>query len=230
MILNGISIIGSGENHNKNQDSFLCRDIGNVYVAAVSDGLGSRSMSEAGSRALCGSVCDIVSEHREEIETIPPLRLAEMIHERWLGSVKPYQISDCYATMLFLLILPDKIVAARLGDGFISFWIDDEIKVLFDRKEDRFAEETDSLREVLDVEKIECIEAAYSEFHGAVLCSDGVGIGDMTESEIGKFAKDFIEEYRGRPEESVTAEIAGWLADWSGTDDKTIAFALPEDR
>lgn len=226
MLLNGISIQGSY--HDKNQDSFVCRNVDNVYVAAVSDGLGSRSMSEVGSRALCGSVCDIVSEHREEIGKIPPLRLAEMVHERWLGRVKPYQVSDCYATMLFLLILPDKVLAARLGDGFVSFWIDDEIKVLFDRKEGYFENETDCLTEVLDVERIECIEAAYSEFHGGVLCSDGVGIGNMTAPEIGGFTRDFIEEYRSRSEEGLIAEISGWLADWTGRDDKTIAFVLEE--
>lgn len=227
MLLNGISI--QGNYHDINQDSFACRNIDGVYIVAVSDGLGSKKTSEVGSKALCESACDVVAEHRYEMEVITPASFAEMVHQKWLKKMELHQISDCYATMLLLLILPEKILAVRLGDGFVSFWADDEIKVLFDRKEDYFANETDCLTEVFAAEKLECLEVPYTRFYGGILCSDGVGIGSMTNLEITNFTKDFIEEYRSYSEKELISEIGGWLKDWTGADDKTLAFVLMEE-
>lgn len=228
MLLNGISI--QGGYHEKNQDSFACRNVDGAYVAAVSDGLGSKKTSEIGSRALCESACEIVSGHRYEMEGMTPASFAEMVHQRWLEKMEPHQISDCYATMLLLLVLPGKILATRLGDGFVSVWADGETRVLFDRKEDHFANETDCLTEEFAIEKLECLEMPYTRFHGGILCSDGVEIGNMTDLEIASFTRDFIGEYRSYPEEKLLSEVSGWLKDWTGTDDKTLAFVLTEEQ
>lgn len=228
MLLNGISIQGSY--HEKNQDSFACSNIDGVYIAAVSDGLGSRKTSEIGSRALCESACDIVSEYGDEIRKMAPITFAGMVHQKWLKKLESYPIRDCCTTMLLLLILPEKIEAVRLGDGFVSFWTDEGIKVLFDRKEDYFVNETDCLKETFVVEKAECVEVPYTTFHGGILCSDGVEIGHMTEAEIADFTKDFIEAYRSYAEDKLIDEVGDWLKDWTGTDDKTLAFVLEEEE
>lgn len=228
MLLNGISLKGSY--HNKNQDCYACRDIGNAYIVVVSDGLGSKELSELGSEALCKSACDILLEFQEEIVDMSPELFARLVHEKWLYKLRERQISDCYATMLIFLVLPEKIIGVRLGDGFVAFWADDEVRVLYDQKEDYFANETDCLTENLAEEKIQCIEVPYRKFYGGILCSDGVGIGNMTEDEIKKFTVDFIKEYRTYTEEDLLKEIDGWLKDWPGTDDKTLAFALVEER
>lgn len=227
MLLNGITIQGSY--HDKNQDSFKCEKINNIYVLAVSDGLGSKKTSELGSRVLCESACDVVAENMDYIENIAAIDIARMVHKKWLINMSRYQVSDSYATMLLLLVMPKKIVAVRLGDGFISFWIDDQIRVLFDRKEDYFANETDCLTEIFDETKIEAVDVTYETFHGGVLCSDGVGIGNMTQNEIKSFTKDFIEEYCHYQESKIIQEIEIWLKDWTGSDDKTLAFILSEE-
>lgn len=224
MFLNGISIQGSY--HDKNQDSFCARKVGNACLLTVSDGLGSKRYSEIGSRALCNSAYEIVKENENEVKDWTAEKLAERVHGRWIEKLAGYEIIDCYATMLILLVLPEKLLAARLGDGFISFWTDHEINVLFDHKENYFANETDCLTETISLEKIECMELSYSKFRGAILCSDGVGIGDMTLSEIAHFTEEFVGEYRKKSETDVVGEISGWLEDWTGVDDKTLVFAL----
>lgn len=50
------------------------------------------------------------------------------------------------------------------------------------------------------------------------------------ENEIKRFTIDFIEEYRTYTEEELIKAIEDWLKDWPGTDDKTLAFALMEER
>lgn len=224
MLLNGISIQGSY--HSKNQDSFCAKKIGNACLLTVSDGLGSKRYSEIGSKALCDSAYEIVKENETEVKDWTAEKLVERVHGKWIEKLAGYEICDCYATMLLLLVLPQKVLAARLGDGFISFWTDNEIKVLFDHKENYFANETDCLTEAISLEKIECMELSYSKFRGAILCSDGVGIGDMTLLEITHFTKEFIEEYRKHSETNVVGEISEWLKDWTGEDDKTLVFAL----
>jgi len=228
MLLNGISIKGSY--HNKNQDCYASRNIGNAYIVVVSDGLGSKELSELGSEALCQSACDILSEFREEIDDMSPELFTRLVHEKWLYKLRGRRVSDCYATMLIFLVLSEKIIAVRLGDGFVAFWADDEVRILFDQKEDYFANETDCLTENLVEEKIQCIEVPYRKFNGGILCSDGVGIGNMTENEIKRFTIDFIEEYRTYTEEELLKAIEDWLKDWPGADDKTLAFALMEER
>ncbi len=227
MLLNGITIKGSY--HDKNQDSFKCKKINNIYVLVVSDGLGSKKTSEIGSRVLCESACDVVTENTDSIESITATEFARLVHRKWLNNMSNYCISDCYATMLILMVMPKKIVAIRLGDGFISFWIDDDIRVLFDQKDDYFANETDCLTENFDESKVEAAEMTYNRFRGGILCSDGVGIGNMTLDEIRSFTRDYIEEYCHFSENQVLYEVEGWLNDWTGTDDKTLAFILSEE-
>ncbi len=224
MLLNGISI--QGTYHSKNQDGFCAKRIENSYVLAVSDGLGSKAYSEVGSKALCDSICEVVEENIHEIDKWSVQRIVESTHEKWLKKLANYNVVDCYATMLILLILPNRIVGARLGDGFISVWIGNEIKVLFDQKDTYYANETDCLNETITSEKIEYLDIPYRRFRGAILCSDGVGIGDMTFSEIAHFTEDFIEEYCTWNENDLMKEIGGWLAEWTGTDDKTLVFAM----
>lgn len=228
MLLNGITI--QGNYHDKNQDSFICKKINNIYVLVVSDGLGSKKTSELGSKVLCESACDVASENIDHIEIIGAIDFARMVHEKWVNNIGRYRIYDCYATMLLLLVMPKRIVAVRLGDGFISFWTDEQISVLFDQKEDYFANETDCLTEIFDETKIEAMDITYDTFRGGILCSDGVGIGNMTLKEISGFSRDFIEEYCRYQEPKMVQEVEGWLKDWTGADDKTLAFIISEEE
>lgn len=224
MLLDGVSIQGSY--HGENQDSFRCAMLEHGFVAALSDGLGSRRDSKVGSEAVCTSIVEIARELGGGLSEIDPKEFACLVHARWLDKLDGRDIAQCYATMLFFVLYEGRAFAARLGDGFIGFWLDGSLDVLFDAKEDRYANETDCLTEELATESISVFEKDVMEVHGGIMCSDGIGFAEMSYSELIRFTEAFVEGYQGMRREDVTAHIANWLRDWPGSDDKTLAFFI----
>lgn len=228
MISGGISIMGSY--HDVNQDSYLCKPYKDGYIMVVSDGMGSKSLSHFGSKCICESVYDVVSNYTFDLDVISFKDIIYACHEEWKKRLSNYEIKQCYATLLVAVIRKNKISAARLGDGFLAVYTDGKVTCLYDKKENYFANETDCLKEKLDREKVEIVEIEYSEFQGAVSCTDGVEIGTMQEDDISNFTREFVDEYSNQDRDEVIAEIETWLKDWPGMDDKTLAFVIEGER
>lgn len=224
MLLDGTSIQGSY--HGENQDSFRIAKLDHGFVVALSDGLGSRNDSKTGSEAVCASIVEIADELGGGLTEINPKEFVCLVHARWLEKLSGHDISQCYATMLFFVLYEGRAFAARLGDGFIGFWLDDSLNVLFDGKEDRFANETDCLSEQLEIGNLSTFEKAVLEVHGGVICSDGIELAEMTCDELMQFTKAFIEGYQGMRREDITAHITNWIRDWPGSDDKTLTYFI----
>lgn len=228
MISGGISIMGSY--HDVNQDSYLCKPYKDGYVMVVSDGMGSKSLSHFGSKCICESVYDVVSNYTFDLDVISFKDIIYVCYDEWKKRLSDYEIKQCYATLLVAVIRKNKISAARLGDGFLAVYSDGKVTCLYDKKENYFANETDCLKEELDREKVEIVEIEYSEFQGAVSCTDGVEIGTMQEEDISNFTREFVDEYSNQYRDEVIAEIETWLKDWPGMDDKTLAFVMEGER
>lgn len=228
MISGGISIMGSY--HDVNQDSYLCKPYKDGYIMVVSDGMGSKSLSHFGSKCICESVYDVVSNYTFDLDVISFKDIIYVCHDEWKKRLSDYEIKQCYATLLVAVIRKNKISAARLGDGFLAVYTDGKVTCLYDKKENYFANETDCLKEELDREKVEIVEIEYSEFQGAVSCTDGVEIGTMQEEDISNFTREFVDEYSNQDRDEVIAEIETWLKDWPGMDDKTLAFVMEGER
>ena len=228
MISGGISIMGSY--HDVNQDSYLCKPYKDGYIMVVSDGMGSKSLSHFGSKCICESVYDVVSNYTFDLDVISFKDIIYVCYDEWKKRLSDYEIKQCYATLLVAVIRKNKISAARLGDGFLAVYTDGKVTCLYDKKENYFANETDCLKEELDREKVEIVEIEYSEFQGAVSCTDGVEIGTMQEDDISNFTREFVDEYSNQYRDEVIAEIETWLKDWPGMDDKTLAFVMEGER
>lgn len=219
-----------GSYHDVNQDSFLSKPYKDGYIMVVSDGMGSKSLSHFGSKCICESVYDVVSNYTFDLDAISFKDIIYACHEEWKKRLSDYDIKQCYATLLVAVIREKTIKAARLGDGFLAIYADGKVTCLYDKKENYFANETDCLKEELDREKIEIVEIEYSKFHGAVSCTDGVEIGTMQEEDITGFTQEFVEEYSYKEKDEVIEEIESWLKDWPGMDDKTLAFVMEGER
>lgn len=228
MVSGGISIMGSY--HDVNQDSYLCKPYKDGYIMVVSDGMGSKSLSHFGSKCICESVYDVVSNYTFDLDVISFKDIIYVCHDEWKKRLSDYEIKQCYATLLVAVIRKNKISAARLGDGFLAVYTDGKVTCLYDKKENYFVNETDCLKEELDREKVEIVEIEYSEFQGAVSCTDGVEIGTMQEEDISNFTREFVNEYSNQDRDEVIAEIETWLKDWPGMDDKTLAFVMEGER
>lgn len=228
MISGGISILGSY--HDVNQDSFLSKPYKDGYIMVVSDGMGSKSLSHFGSKCICESVYDVISNYTLDLDVISFKDIIYACHEEWKKRLSEYDIKQCYATLLVAVIREKTIKAARLGDGFLAIYADGKVTCLYDKKENYFANETDCLKENLDREKIEIVETEYSKFQGAVSCTDGVEIGTMQEEDITGFTQEFVDEYSNKGKNEVIEEIESWLKDWPGMDDKTLAFVMEGEK
>ena len=60
------------------------------------------------------------------------------------------------------------------------------------------------------------------------MCSDGIAIGEMNESILKSFTKDFIEGYNSMNVDDINNHIESWVKDWQGIDDKTLAYFISE--
>lgn len=228
MIFGGISI--KGRSHAKNQDSFICEQVSNSYFVAVSDGLGSKAISEEGSAAFTFATRAILIGREGIVHGEQDLkRFVAEIHSRWLTSleVQNFPVKDCYCTCLIFLLLPEKIFAARLGDGFIGIIADEKFSCLFDSKENSFSNETDCLNENFLVDSWQFLELPYNNFDGAIICTDGVSFG---ENKAEKFTRDFCRENTARPRQEILEDLERLLVNWKSHDDKTLAFILPTFR
>lgn len=228
MISGGISIMGNY--HDVNQDSFISKPYKDGYIVVVSDGMGSKSLSHFGSKCICESIYDVVSNYAFDLDMISFKDIIYACHEEWKKRLSDYDLKQCYATLLVAVVREHQVKAARLGDGFLAIYSDGKVSCLYDKKENYFANETDCLKEVLDREKIEIIELDYSEFQGVILCTDGVEIGTMQETDLINFTQEFVDEYSNWNKEELIVEIATWLKDWPGMDDKTLAFVMEGEK
>jgi serine/threonine protein phosphatase PrpC len=226
LLLGGVSVKGSY--HQINQDFFIAQKIENGFVVALSDGLGSKKTSQIGSKAICESVVEEAEELKQDLADISPSEFIFNVHSRWLEKLEHHKINECYATILALVFYSGRLLALRLGDGFIGFWTNDGVYVLFDRKEDYFVNETDCLTELYSIDKFEFAEFEVSELNGGVMCSDGIPIGEMNEKDLKSFTKDFIEGYNTMSLDEINKDIESWVTDWQSIDDKTLAYFISE--
>ncbi len=226
MIIDGVSCKGSY--HEINQDSFICKSVINGYILVLSDGMGSKKFSQIGSKAICEVLIQEFEDESVPLKRLDWITFLKKCHKKWIDNLKEYDITQCYATMLVLMVQDKYLKAARLGDGFLSILVDDTDYILMDQKEDYFANETDCLMAEFDDECLEVLELNFERFIGAVACSDGIEIGVMKEEEIRLFTNDFIYEYAKIPADEGKKDIEGWVSSWPGMDDKTIAYMIEE--
>ena len=76
-----------GAYHKRNQDSFIIKKVRGIYVAGISDGLGSKKYSHVGSKLLCKSLLDTVYKV-DDFEKISKEKLIELIFQNWLKKIK----------------------------------------------------------------------------------------------------------------------------------------------
>ena len=227
MKIGGVSVQGSY--HDINQDSFAFYSDDDVAVIVVSDGLGSKSLSQIGSSALCQSVIQLVND--TDLTNFSCAEICALTYNKWLESLQKdnRNIEECCATALFCFIYQNKVFLFQLGDGLAGVLTTNGVEILFDDKSTHYVNETDCLCSVFDSKlwKYHCMP--LDEFFGAILCTDGVAISPDTKEGYQNFTEDFIRGYADMSSQEIMDDIQGWLSDWTGSDDKTIAFMLNEE-
>lgn len=195
----------------------------------VSDGVGSKPLSEFGSRAACVAVsCAAQTFATREIELSG---LPAEIHKYWLLCVAPLPPRDCAATCLFA-IRPNNgdLLLGMLGDGLVAVVKNDgSVKTLTEDKNGGFSNQTAALSTSFQKEQWRVVSIPEEECRAVILCSDGVA-DDLTDA-LG-FVHGFVNARCELSAISAARHTREMLENWKTpkhSDDKTLACLYREE-
>jgi len=101
-----------------NQDAWAFKRSKDMYVAAVSDGLGSKENSQIGSKAAVRSV---ITASRMVAPETGGADIIRLVHAVWRVKLTGMDIRSCGCTCLFAIrFAAGRLFAAALGDGIIA--------------------------------------------------------------------------------------------------------------
>ncbi len=121
-----LNFLGQGRYHTEKeipcQDSLLYRQTKNGrWVFAVSDGCSSSKFSHFGSKAVVKAVADFFENYEGELsDSNLKQELLDYMVERLKAKgrqLRTYDLSDLYATVVFLVSEKGKFLAGHIGDG-----------------------------------------------------------------------------------------------------------------
>ena len=228
----GASVIGPGHiaAGSPNQDAW----VGFHHLwgdgIVVSDGLGSKPLSDFGSRAACLAVALAVHACRGEAELDHAL-LSDRIKCKWLSLIVPLDPSDCAATCLFAFRINDGMVCmGLLGDGLAAaVKADGSVVSLADDKSEGFSNITAALSTNVRENDWRWLSIPEDECESIVLCTDGVS-DDL--SDMNGFVKEFSHAHRSLSSASAARSAREAMEKWptpKHSDDKTIACLFREE-
>jgi len=142
----------------------------------VSDGLGSHSNSDVGSRAVCRSFkLAALKVLRDNIE-FDPLRFHGMIKDLWETSVEYLGTQTCGATCSYAMRRPEGVIEiGSLGDGCAAVVTDNgQVISLSEDKSDSFSNLTFGLAPQTQTSDWKTLRLPETECRAVLLCTDGV--------------------------------------------------------
>jgi serine/threonine protein phosphatase PrpC len=213
-----------------NQDSVKTGFKDQIAIAAVSDGVGSAKFADIGSKNACRVVFESV-ELWVKCRSLEVNDLLRLIQTLWLMSIRPYEVNECAATLLFVIVLPTKrVIMAQLGDGVILHWNGENLQnYLLDQKEG-FCNETFALRETGILSKWKVIDfELLGDVNSFILLTDGIS-ENIEDGQLEEFAKITDAKLRTLncqqdAEQWLIDEFENWQTPFH-SDDKTIAVLL----
>ena len=244
------SVIGTSHLGSPNgicQDAHCCvydRDTDRL-VCVVSDGAGSASRSERGSRLACEVVCDQVS--KSDAETVHSRRFAldtlEAIRTAILNEAvqENLRVREFACTLLVALVAPDRATFWQIGDGAICFRLpsEDSFRFVFWPSKGEYANVTYFVTDKYAPDELE-FDSLEGSLADVALFSDGLErlALDFNAGEAHtKFFAGFF-PYLYRESAGHLIEIDEKLRDFLGSerinsktdDDKTLILATMESR
>jgi serine/threonine protein phosphatase PrpC len=224
----GVSVIGPAHRRMglPNQDAWMARDLGEGAVLAVSDGMGSCSHAETGSRAACSAVLETI-RHRFGCDAVSLDGLPGAIHQRWEANLGELDPADCSATCLFAATHRKAgTIFAQLGDGFIAGLAENgTVDLLTPDKSEGFLNLTVGLASRGAIDRWQTTLVDDRKYIALVACTDGIA-DDIEDPLIHQFVQAIYEHYCDCSHAERTRDVRRWLQHWpvpGHSDDKTIA-------
>ena len=213
-----------------NQDATLGRKYHWGLVVAIADGLGSKSLSHIGSAMACESVMDNASYLAKNTDT-PLQALPRLIHTFWLTKLGNQPITQCSSTLAFVILIRQKCIIGKIGDGMVVILNKDQSHLCIDRDPaSEFTNITTCLGENFAQEDWYLTEHDSTLCNGIFLCTDGIS-EDLKEDQKVNFAREFLDEYLQRSKRSRKRWLKKLLTNWpvpGHVDDKTLICGYRE--
>lgn len=190
----------------------------------VSDGLGSHSNSDVGSRAVCRSFkIAALKMLRGSIE-FNPVRFHGMIKDLWEMSVECLGTQTCGATCSYAMRRPEGVIEiGSLGDGCAAVVTDNgQVISLSQDKSDSFSNLTLGLAPRTQTSDWKTLRLPETECRAVLLCSDGVS-DDI--DDIEGFTLDFLDVHSSLARVTASRRTREILEMWpvpKHRDDKTL--------
>lgn len=229
----GASVIGPGHiaTGKPNQDAWSSFHHLWGDGIVVSDGLGSKPLSDYGSDAACRAVEQAVHRLSGRARAAKPGArdqygaLLTHIADGWADLLAPLDPQDCAATCLFAVRLGDGLMRlGMLGDGCAAaVKRDGTVVALSDDKAAGFSNMTSALAPGTTEANWTVLAVPETECEAVVLCTDGV-FDDLENVE--DFMAGFVSACCGLARVTASRLAREMLEDWpvpKHSDDKTIA-------
>lgn len=226
-----VTVSDIGSNHRAlfmpNQDSVDFAINGEDFVLAVSDGVGSCSKAELGSKEAVASCVRVFTLIKNRIIEFESDNVVDALINEWRVSLKHEKLDDCCATLKAIFKIGQVMKVVSVGDGFIAV-SSDGLNLLSPTEETSFSNETSCL-----CSKMEPCDFWTSDFnldthkpYAALCCTDGVANGIMEGQEL-NLIRDIEESTRV---DILKEEIEALLEDISDYcfDDKTVGVVKYE--
>jgi hypothetical protein len=220
----GASVIGPrhldlGE---PNQDAMALTGCRGGWIAAVADGLGSRTRSDVGARNACKVSRRILRAASSSFDLSGTLPL---IHQQWLETIEPTTPRDAATTLLFCRITADgNVHAGQLGDGLLLVRCAGEFhRVTPDRT--AYGNQTWALESKHVQDKWNTTKGRLARpGDGVVLMTDGVA-DDLESSQLANFFDALYQDLSTRNRRRGRRWLQSELNDWATplhSDDKSL--------
>lgn len=213
-----------------NQDAYHLELEGEPVLIAVSDGLGSKPLSQFGAQAVCRAVVRLAQYCTSET-TLESLALIELFHGYWLDELNGIDIEQSSCTALFAIVLGEQTFIAQLGDGDCCIITsrqgegEQQVRFLTDKDDDLFANQTHSLGKNLQSNQWQFCLQPTAELEACFLATDGIA-DDLALEHRASFYVELLNQYQQLTDAQVKADVRCWISQWpvvGHSDDKTIA-------
>lgn len=213
-----------------NQDAYHL-ELGNEpQLITVSDGLGSKPLSQLGAQAVSRAVVKLAQYCVGKSE-IDSLYLLQLFHDFWLEELQDIDVDQCRCTALFAIVLGDQTFIAQIGDGdcciITSKQIvgEQQVRFLTDKDDDLFANQTHSLGNKFQANQWQFCLQRTAELDACFLVTDGIA-DDLALEHRASFYLELLSKYRQLSDDDVKENVRSWISQWpvaGHSDDKTIA-------
>ena len=216
-----ITVSDIGFNHRAllmpNQDSADFIIDGEDFVLAVSDGVGSCSKADLGSKAAVASCIHVFALIKNRIVEFESESVVEALIHEWRVFLGDENLDDCCATLKAIFKIGQVMKAVSIGDGFIAI-SSDGVNLLSPTEEMDFSNGTNCFWS-----KIESRDFWINDFnldvhkpYAVFCCTDGVANGILAGHELNlvrEIEKNISAQMLKKELEALLEEIADYCFD-----------------